>query len=205
VHFRVCSSNSIQKTMNPSFLSACLRSSNVLASSFARSSSRKSFPVLSRPYVTIPNRAPLFPACMQPQHKGITSRCNKRCCSTHAAPQPPSELPLEEELISATEQELATTVSEQELLRMAPMKYIEFTCTVCQGRVCKTFSKHSYEKGVVLIRCSGCQNLHLIADNLGFTGYAEKNIEDIARARGESYTNTWEGVIEMDSSSSFKK
>jgi len=84
------------------------------------------------------------------------------------------------------------------------MKYIEFTCTVCQGRVCKTFSKHSYEKGVVLIRCSGCQNLHLIADNLGFTGYAEKNIEDVANARGEAYTTRWEGVIEM-ASSTFKK
>lgn len=32
----------------------------------------------------------------------------------------------------------------------------------------KQFSEHSYEKGVVLVRCPGCQNLHLIADRLGW-------------------------------------
>jgi len=188
--------------MNPSVISSFIRSSNVLASSLSRSLARKSATAFTRPYVTLPNRTPLFPTVHRPQHTDVKPRCTKRCCSSHApAPPTPSGLPLEEELLSATEQNL----SEQELLRFTPMKYIEFTCTVCQERVCKTFSKHSYEKGVVLIKCAGCQNLHLIADNLGFTGYAEKNIEDIANARGEKYTSSWEGVIEMSSTSSFKK
>jgi hypothetical protein len=43
---------------------------------------------------------------------------------------------------------------------------IVYTCEVCQLRSAKTFSKHSYMKGVVLIRCDGCDKLHLIADNL---------------------------------------
>ncbi|CAN0186685.1 unnamed protein product [Ectocarpus sp. 8 AP-2014] len=44
---------------------------------------------------------------------------------------------------------------------------IVFTCTVCETRTAKTFAKLSYEKGVVLARCPGCHNIHLIADRLG--------------------------------------
>ena len=58
---------------------------------------------------------------------------------------------------------------------------ITFTCTVCDERSTKTFTKHSYTKGVVLIKCPGCQNLHLIADNLGWFAQdgAKINIEDM--------------------------
>ena len=47
---------------------------------------------------------------------------------------------------------------------------IMYTCNVegCQKKQARTFSKDSYYKGVVLIRCDGCNNLHLIADNLGW-------------------------------------
>lgn len=43
-----------------------------------------------------------------------------------------------------------------------------FTCSKCETKQAKTFSKESYEHGVVLLRCDGCENLHLIADNLGW-------------------------------------
>jgi mitochondrial protein import protein ZIM17 len=54
---------------------------------------------------------------------------------------------------------------------------IMFTCNVCQHRQGRTFSKDAYEVGVVLIRCEGCENLHLIADNLGWFRDEQVNIE----------------------------
>ena len=61
---------------------------------------------------------------------------------------------------------------------------IVFTCTVCDTRTMKTASRESYEKGVVVARCSGCNNLHLMADHLGMFG--EKcTVEDFLAARGE--------------------
>ncbi|CAM9967322.1 unnamed protein product [Scytosiphon promiscuus] len=68
---------------------------------------------------------------------------------------------------------------------------IVFTCTVCETRTAKSFAKLSYEKGVVIARCPGCHNLHLIADRLGWfeeagDGADGWDIEKITNRIGES-------------------
>lgn len=63
---------------------------------------------------------------------------------------------------------------------------IIFTCTVCNTRNNRMFSKLSYEKGIVIVECDGCGSNHLIADNLGwFPDTGCKNIEEILDSKGE--------------------
>ena len=62
---------------------------------------------------------------------------------------------------------------------------IVFTCTVCDTRSAKKFSEQAYREGVVVVRCPGCGNDHLIADNLGFFE-DDWTLEDMLRARGDS-------------------
>lgn len=64
---------------------------------------------------------------------------------------------------------------------------IFYTCKVCETKQSRSFSKNSYHKGVVIIRCEGCQNLHLIADNLGWFEDGKVNIEDLALRNKEKF------------------
>lgn len=48
------------------------------------------------------------------------------------------------------------------------MYILSFRCTKCEVTSIRSFTKHAYHKGVVLVRCGGCQNIHLVSDNLGW-------------------------------------
>ncbi len=78
--------------------------------------------------------------------------------------------------------------------------FIRFTCKICENKMERLFSKHAYEKGIVLIKCDKCNNIHLIADNIGWfnDGLGKRNIEDILKEKKEKYVKKdIKGIIEL--------
>ncbi|KAG6976501.1 hypothetical protein JG688_00001307 [Phytophthora aleatoria] len=73
-----------------------------------------------------------------------------------------------------------------------------YTCSVCETRSAKTISKHAYYKGVVLVRCPGCENLHLVADRLGWFEDDSTDVESLLKQKGENVRFvTGENVLEL--------
>lgn len=71
-----------------------------------------------------------------------------------------------------------------ELKSDKPMLGMFFTCKACDTRSYKQFTKESYEKGVVLVQCPNCKNLHLVADNLDWF-QSGRNVEELLAAKGK--------------------
>ena len=70
---------------------------------------------------------------------------------------------------------------------------IVYTCGVCETRTAQKFTEQAYLHGVVICRCPGCDNLHLIADRLGYFEDPNGGGWDIQKfllkeKRGEEFT-----------------
>ena len=76
----------------------------------------------------------------------------------------------------------------KELGKLEGKMKLMFTCKKCETRNSKLISKLAYDKGVIIVRCEGCKNNHLIADNLGWFSEINQriNIEKIMALKGES-------------------
>lgn len=80
---------------------------------------------------------------------------------------------------------------------------VVFTCTAdnCGQRIVKSVRRRSYESGTVVVKCPKCDKIHVVADNLGMyagiTG-GNKNIEEIAKAKGQSVTRVNEQSFNLD-------
>ncbi|TPX37743.1 hypothetical protein SmJEL517_g00603 [Synchytrium microbalum] len=79
-----------------------------------------------------------------------------------------------------------STQQQQTLGKIPGRLLFGYTCKRCDSRQYRTMSKDAYEKGVVIIKCGGCQSLHLIADHLGWFDTTKKigTIEDILKEQG---------------------
>ncbi|XP_047078548.1 DNL-type zinc finger protein-like [Lolium rigidum] len=95
-----------------------------------------------------------------------------------APPPPPPSVPAAAESSFKVRDASSLKISPRHDLAMI------FTCKVCDTRSMKMASRESYENGVVVARCGGCNNLHLMADRLGWFG-EPGSIEDFLADKGE--------------------
>ena len=65
---------------------------------------------------------------------------------------------------------------------------LQYTCKLCDTRNSIKVTRIAYQKGIVIATCKGCENKHLIADNLNWlSGFdydnGERNIEQFMKNR----------------------
>ncbi|KAE8215038.1 hypothetical protein CF327_g1663 [Tilletia walkeri] len=105
---------------------------------------------------------------------------SRREAAQDSAPAPPA---------TTSDKSSSPGSSSQPIGEIKPRLSLTFTCTVtdCGHRSTHEFSKQAYTRGIVLVKCPGCNNRHLIADHLGWfteTAGEPRTVEEMVRAKG---------------------
>lgn len=77
---------------------------------------------------------------------------------------------------------------------------IMYTCKVCETRSARKISKHSYQRGVVVVKCACCNNMHLICDHIGVFEDKGWTIDQFLSEHRSSQVTTTYGDNPTDSS-----
>ncbi|XP_072176636.1 uncharacterized protein [Diadema setosum] len=138
--------------------------------------------------------------CMREQNGGLCNHWNESSVLGRHRPNVNVRAPSR----ACSSGEGSSKDGKQALGKIQGKLHLAFTCKVCGTRTARSISKQAYEKGVVIVRCSGCDSNHLIADNLDWFKGAEgagRNIEEIMAARGEKVRSelTEEETLEITS------
>jgi hypothetical protein len=77
---------------------------------------------------------------------------------------------------------------------------LQYTCKICDTRNAINVTRIAYRKGIVIATCKGCENRHLIADNLNWmSGFdydsGERNIEQFMENRNEENDGEGEDLV----------
>lgn len=75
--------------------------------------------------------------------------------------------------LNAGDSNATLSVASGSLGQIKPKLALKYKCNICGHQNSHTFSKESYESGVVIVQCQGCNSHHLVADNLGW--FADKD------------------------------
>lgn len=78
---------------------------------------------------------------------------------------------------------------------------IMYTCKVCETRSARKISKHSYQRGVVVVKCACCNNMHLICDHIGVFEDKGWTIDQFLSKHRSQVATTSSGRNQRDSSS----
>lgn len=106
-----------------------------------------------RKFLSCTDRTMAFKSVLQ------TNRRLSRHSGSHSVDKVPEEDSIRKDTISLDDLPGSQTEGEKYV--------ILYTCKVCDHRSGQKISKQGYHHGTVLVRCSSCSNLHLIADHLG--------------------------------------
>lgn len=102
-----------------------------------------------------PRSAQCFGTCSCRHHEA------KPLSSSSSSPSPPDNTTTETDVSPSSTPALSVSSSDQAVVQPdEPKMAIAFTCTAdgCGHRQAHVFTKRSYERGIVIITCSSCQN-----------------------------------------------